>query len=79
MVLSANVRQGTWSVAVHTDAAQGGGYLSTIHVTHASPNGEFEHTFPHARIFDSEREAVLEGLREGMTWIALKTTRTIDV
>ncbi len=79
MTLSANVRQGSWSVNVRTEAAQEGGYQSTILVTHASPDGDFEHTFHHATVFGSEREAVLEGLREGMTWIALKTTRTIAV
>jgi len=79
MTLSAKVHDGTWSVSVQTDAAQGGGYRATIHVSHASPDGDFEHTFRHAKVFDVERDAVLEGLREGMTWIALKTTRTIAV
>ncbi|MFP4896074.1 hypothetical protein [Paraburkholderia sp. EG304] len=79
MTLSANEQQGTWSVSVQTDAAHDGGFQSTIHVRHASPDGDFEHSFHHAKIFASEREAVLEGLREGMTWIALKTTRTIAV
>ncbi|RZF24541.1 hypothetical protein EVC45_38375 [Paraburkholderia sp. UYCP14C] len=79
MTLSADVQQGTWSVNVQTDAAQDGGFQSTIHVKHSSPDGAFEHSFHHAKIFATEREAVLEGLREGMTWIALKTTRTITV
>lgn len=79
MTLSANVHEGSWSVSVQTDAGQDGGYQSTIHVRHALPGGDFEHTFHHAKVFATEREAVLEGLREGMTWIALKTTRTIGV
>jgi hypothetical protein len=79
MTLSANVQQGTWSVSVQTEPAPQGGFQSTIHVKHSSPEGDFERTFHHARVFAVEREAVLEGLREGMTWIALKTTRTIGV
>lgn len=79
MSISANVHEGSWSVSVQTDAAEQGGYRSTVHVTHTSPGGGFEHSFHHAKLFDSEREAVLEGLREGMTWIALKTNRTIAV
>ncbi|MFT4069397.1 hypothetical protein [Paraburkholderia sp.] len=79
MTLSANVQQGTWSVSVQTDAAQDGGYQATIHVRHTSPNGDFEHGFRHERVFATERDAVLEGLREGMTWIALKSTKTIAV
>jgi hypothetical protein len=79
MTLSANVHQGTWSVDVQTDADQDGKHRATIHVRHTSPDGDFEHTFHHAKVFVTEREAVLEGLREGMTWIALKFTRTIAV
>ncbi|MCC8392349.1 hypothetical protein LJ656_07090 [Paraburkholderia sp. MMS20-SJTR3] len=79
MTLSANLQEGTWSVSVRTNEARGGGYQSTIFVKHSSPGGDFEHGFHHATIFASEREAVLEGLREGMTWIALKTNRTIAV
>jgi hypothetical protein len=79
MTLSGNVQQGSWSVSVQTDAAQGGGYQAVIHVKHTSPDGDFDHTFRHARTFATEREAMLEGLREGMTWIVLKTTRTIGI
>ncbi|MBB5467602.1 hypothetical protein HDG32_003725 [Paraburkholderia sp. CI2] len=79
MAISANAQEGTWSVSVETREAQEGGFLSTIHVKHVSPEGDFERTFHQSRVFAVEREAVLEGLREGMTWIALKTTRTIGV
>ncbi|OUL95624.1 hypothetical protein CA603_07310 [Paraburkholderia hospita] len=64
---------------VQTEAAGEGGYLSTIHVKHSSPEGDFEHTFRHGRKFSTEREAVLDGLREGMIWIGLTIARTIDV
>lgn len=79
MTISANAQQGTWSVSVQTEQVQEGGFQATIHVKHESPNGDFERTFRQARVFAVEREAVLEGLREGMTWISLKTTRTIGV
>lgn len=29
--------------------------------------------------FDSERDAILAGLREGMVWVGLKLTKTIGV
>lgn len=79
MAISANAQQGTWSVSVQTEQTQEGGFQATIHVKHASPEGDFERTFHQSQVFAVEREAVLEGLREGMTWIALKTTRTIGV
>ncbi|WP_233837757.1 hypothetical protein [Paraburkholderia sp. ZP32-5] len=79
MTISANVQQGTWSVDVRTEAAPDGGFRATIHVAQGSPDGDFEHTFHHAKVFVTEREAVLEGLREGMTWIVLKSTKTIAV
>ncbi|MGF6612373.1 hypothetical protein OKW45_007361 [Paraburkholderia sp. WSM4175] len=79
MTISANAQEGTWSVSVETQQAKEGGFQSTIHVKHVSPEGDFERTFHQLQAFAVEREAVLEGLREGMTWIALKTTRTIGV
>jgi hypothetical protein len=79
MTLSGNVREGEWSVNVETEAAEDGGYRSTIVVRHASPDGEFERTFKQGRKFGTERDAVLDGLREGMTWIGLKMARTIKV
>jgi hypothetical protein len=79
MTLSGNVQEGTWSVNVRTEAADEGGYRSTIHVQHSWPDGGFEHTFRHAKKFSTEREAVLEGLRQGMAWIDLKMARTISV
>ncbi|EDZ99916.1 conserved hypothetical protein [Burkholderia sp. H160] len=79
MAISANAQQGTWSVSVETVAVPEGGYQATIYVKHESPEGDFERTFHQSRVFAVEREAVLEGLREGMTWITLKTTRTIGM
>ncbi|SEK10882.1 hypothetical protein [Paraburkholderia diazotrophica] len=79
MTLSGNVHQQTWSVNVQTEAVGEGGFRPTINVRHSSPHGDFKHTFRHGGIFSTEREAVLAGLREGMTWIELKMARTISV
>ena len=80
MTLKGNISQGSWNVVVETTAASGGGYRSTVHVTHElSGRGPFSHTFMHHRTFSSEHDAVIEGLREGMTWIELKRTNAFDV
>ena len=79
MALSGNVQEGGWSVSVQTEPAEDGGYQSTIQVRHASPEGDFEHSFRHGKKFSTERDAVLDGLREGMTWIGLKMERTIKM
>ncbi|WEY40716.1 MULTISPECIES: UDP-glucose 4-epimerase [Paraburkholderia] len=56
------------------------GYVCEICVTHERAGDKlFEHRFRHARTFASEREAVLEGLREGMTWIELKMANAFDM
>jgi hypothetical protein len=78
MTLSGNVQEGAWSVNVQTEPAEDGGYRSRIHVRHSSPEGDFEHAFQ-GKKFNTERDAVLDGLREGMTWIGLKMARTIKM
>jgi hypothetical protein len=56
------------------------GYVCEICVTHERAGDKlFEHRFRHARTFVSERDAVLEGLREGMTWIELKMAKAFDM
>ena len=79
MTLSGNVQEGAWSVNVQTEPVEDGGYRSTIQVRHSSPEGDFERTFIHGKKFSTERDAVLDGLREGMTWIELKMARTFRV
>lgn len=80
MTLKGNISEGHWDVVVETTPASGGGYRCTVHVTHERPGHDvFKHTFTHHRTFSSERDAVLEGLREGMTWIELKRTNAFDV
>lgn len=79
MTLSGHVQEGAWVVDVQTTAVDEGGYRASVHVQHSTPAGVFQHTFQQARKFGTEREAVLDGLREGMTWIELKMARTIHV
>ncbi len=79
MTLSGNVQEKAWSVNVQTEPVEDGGYRSTIQVQHSSPEGDFERTFLQGKKFGTERDAVLDALREGMTWIELKMARTIRV
>lgn len=79
MTLKGNVDSGTWSVEAVTAPAPDGGFLCHINVMHGSSAERFTRTFPHHRVFDSEKDAVLEGLREGMVWIELKLNRAFEV
>lgn len=78
MTISGNVSEADWSVSTEVSETTGG-YGSRIHVSHRTPEGVFTHQFKHSRTFATEREAVLEGLREGMVWIELKQAKTIHV
>jgi hypothetical protein len=79
MTLTGNAHEAEWSVDVVTSAAEAGGYRSDIHVSHESAHGAFAHDFQHSSVFATQREALLEGLREGMTWIELKTSGALHV
>ncbi|NRO96978.1 hypothetical protein GWC77_13715 [Paraburkholderia sp. NMBU_R16] len=81
MTVSGKVNEHDWSVSADVQPASGG-FVCTIHVDHvdhADPNGKFEHCFKHHRVFGTEREAVLEGLREGMIWIEQKMAHSIHL
>ncbi|KVT41254.1 hypothetical protein [Burkholderia ubonensis] len=78
MTLSGELHETDWSVAVDTIAAPAGGYQCLIHVTLKSPNGLCERTFARNRICITEREAALEGLRTGMTWIEMRKADTFS-
>jgi len=80
MALKGSINEGSWNVAVETTAVAGGGYRSTVQVTHELAGcSPFTHTFTHHRTFATEHDAVIEGLREGMTWIELKRSNAFDV
>ncbi|MFC0397317.1 UDP-glucose 4-epimerase [Paraburkholderia rhizosphaerae] len=78
MTLAGNAHETEWSVDVTTFAAEQG-YRSNIRVSHQSASGAFAHDFQHSGIFATEREALLEGLREGMTWVELKLSGALHV
>jgi hypothetical protein len=65
-----------WAVKAETHES-GGGFSCEIHMTIHSEEGEFAHEYKAERTFDTEQDAVLYGLREGMVWIDLKMSRTI--
>lgn len=79
MALSGNVKEGDWSVEVDTRADEAGGFRCRVQVEHGSGAGRFHHTFEHCRSYATEREAVIEWLRAGMTWIELKMSQVINV
>ncbi|WP_244813919.1 hypothetical protein [Caballeronia sp. Lep1P3] len=68
-----------WTVTCTT--AQGPqGFVCSIGVEHRNvEGGRFVHRFCHACTLDSERDAVIAGLREGIAWIGLEAARTIAV
>lgn len=76
MAVSGNVSEQDWSVSVEVSPAPEG-FVCTIHVAHSEPNGKFEHQFKHFKVFGTEREAVLDGLREGMVWLEQKLAHSI--
>ncbi|RQR35055.1 hypothetical protein DIE23_10910 [Burkholderia sp. Bp9143] len=79
MTLSGELHEADWSVAIETVAAEPGGFRCRIHVTLASPDGVCERTFAHCRTHATEREAAIDGLRIGMTWIEMKKSDTFTV
>ena len=79
MSLKGQVDGADWTITCSTEET-GEGIACSIGVEHRDvEGGRFMHRFRHERLFDSEREAMLAGLSEGMTWIGLKTSKTIGV
>ncbi|CAG9242998.1 UDP-glucose 4-epimerase [Burkholderia territorii] len=79
MTLSGELHEADWSVAIETVAAESGGFHCRIHVTLKSPDGICERTFSHCRTHATEREAAIDALRAGMTWIEMKKSNTFTV
>jgi hypothetical protein len=78
MTLTGNAHETEWSVDVTTSAVDRG-YRSNVYITHQSASGAFTHDFQHSGPFATEREALLEGLREGMTWVELKKSGALHI
>ncbi|WP_175885017.1 hypothetical protein [Burkholderia sp. BCC0044] len=79
MTLSGEVHDADWSVAIETSPAETGGYRCRIHVMLMSPDGTCERVFADSRLHDTEREAAIDGLRVGMTWVEMKKSNTFTV
>jgi hypothetical protein len=79
MPLAANAHDREWSVDASTCAGPAGGYRAMVRVAHNCGNGAFEYEFRLSGTFPTEREALLEGLREGTTWIELKIAGVLHV
>ncbi|MFM0455322.1 UDP-glucose 4-epimerase [Paraburkholderia nemoris] len=78
MTISGNVSDGDWSVAATTHRTAGG-FNCSIQFSHHTPEGIYRHEFTHSSVFPTEREAVLAGLREGMSWGGLKMSNTFSI
>jgi hypothetical protein len=78
MALTGQVTGDDWSVSTNSIPADGG-FCCEVHVAHGGAAGEFKHQFRHSKIFTSECETVLDGLREGVVWIGLKRAETIHL
>ncbi|KVV38099.1 UDP-glucose 4-epimerase [Burkholderia territorii] len=79
MTLSGELHEADWSVAIETVAAESGGFRCRIHVALKSPDGVCERTFAHCRTHATEREAAIDALHAGMTWIEMKKSNTFTI
>jgi hypothetical protein len=79
MSLKGSVDDADWTVTCIAEQTPRGVECSISVEQRNVEGGRFMHRFRHAGIFQDEREAVLAGLREGMTWVRLKATHTINV
>lgn len=71
MTVSGKVSDCDWSVSVEV-IREPDGFVPEVHVVHRALDGKFERRFKHHKTFRTESEAVLEGLREGMSWVRQK-------
>lgn len=67
------------TVEAETMLSAHGKYLCRIKVIQGAAEQGHSHSFSHHRIFDSERDAVLDGLHEGMVWLDLKLNHVFRV
>jgi hypothetical protein len=79
MTLKGSIDSGIWRVQAETAPAPQGGYTCLITVAHGAQEQRFNHAFAHHRTFESETAAVLEGLREGVVWVDLKSRHAFEV
>ncbi|KAK45599.1 UDP-glucose 4-epimerase [Caballeronia jiangsuensis] len=79
MSLKGSIDGSDWTVSCSTEQTPRGIECSISVEQRNADGGRFMHRFKHAHTYNNEREAILAGLREGMTWIRLKGSNTISV
>jgi hypothetical protein len=77
--MNGTISADTSTVTAGTVPAPQGGYGCPGHVSYAPREVQFTREFPHQSTFESETAAVLEGLREGVLWVELKTRRAFHL
>ncbi|CAB3774043.1 UDP-glucose 4-epimerase [Paraburkholderia humisilvae] len=78
MSLSGKVDGGGWTVTACARES-GAEFDCLIGTSIAAQDGLVVREFTHDQIFSTPQEAVLEGLRAGMSWVGLTTSNTIGV
>ncbi|RQH05808.1 hypothetical protein [Paraburkholderia dinghuensis] len=79
MSLNGTISGAAWTVIAETVPAPQGGFGCRIHVSYAPPEAQFTREFTHHSTFENETTAILEGLREGVLWVELKTRRAFHM
>jgi hypothetical protein len=79
MTLQGNIHERDWSVEVETRPCKSGEFRCRVSVEHGAGTARFHHTFEHSHAYATEHEAMIEGLRAGMTWIEMKASQTFSV
>jgi hypothetical protein len=79
MSLKGSIDDSDWTVSCNTEQTPRGIECSISVEQRNVDGGRFMHRFKHPHAYGNEREAILAGLREGMTWIRLKESNTISV
>jgi hypothetical protein len=77
MDLSGKIEGGGWTVTACAHE-QGDEFGCRINTSIAAPDGAIAREFAHNRTFCTAQEAVLEGLKEGMSWVGLTTSNTVS-
>jgi hypothetical protein len=79
VTLNGHIDTTGWSVDAHTSPASEGVFSCEIVVSHGEAPQQATHAFTHHLTFESERDALLEGLREGMVWVDLKLRHAFEM
>jgi hypothetical protein len=79
MTMNGTISADTWTVTVETVPVPEGRYGCHIHVSYTPPEAGFTRDFAHHSTFESETAAVLDGLREGILWVELRTRRAFHL